>query len=158
VLLDVDAGIATCENEKARPEARLRAQREESTMSVPVGIESLRAEVTRFGTAPYLLTVAADGRPHSVSVSVAWEGDELVAKCGSRTLANVAARPLVSLLWAPAEAGGYSLIVDGDGAVRGEGDDARAVIRPTKGVMHRPAAGPVPEGAPCSDDCKPLLR
>jgi hypothetical protein len=127
-------------------------------MSVPVGIESLRAEVTRFGSAPYLLTVAADGRPHSVSVNIAWEGDELVAKCGSRTLANVAARPLVSLLWAPAEAGGYSLIVDGDGAVRGEGDHARAIIRPTKGVMHRPAAGPVPEGAPCADDCKPLLR
>jgi hypothetical protein len=127
-------------------------------MSVPVGIDSLRAEVSRFGTAPYLLTVAADGRPHSVSVSIEWDGDVLVAKCGQRTLGNVAARPLVSLLWAPAEAGGYSLIVDGDGAVRGQGADARAEIRPTKGVMHRPAAGPPPEGASCSDDCKPVLR
>ncbi len=127
-------------------------------MSVPVGIDSLRTEVARFGAAPYLLTVAADGRPHSVSVSVAWDGDELVARCGGRTLANVAARPLVSLLWAPPEAGGYSLIVDGEGWVRGEGDDALVVIRPTKGVMHRPASGPVPEGAHCSDDCKPVLR
>jgi hypothetical protein len=127
-------------------------------MSVPVGIDSLRDQVARYGTSPYLLTVAADGRPHSVSVSVAWDGDQLVAKCGGRTLANVAARPLVSLLWAPRETGGYSLIVDGDGSVRGEGDDARAVIRPTKGVMHRPATGPAPEGAPCTDDCKPLLR
>jgi hypothetical protein len=127
-------------------------------MSVPVGIDSLRAEVARFGMAPYLLTVAADGRPHSVSVAIAWDGDELVARCGGRTLANVAARPLVSLLWAPTEAGGYSLIVDGDGVVRGQGDEARAIIRPTKGVMHRPAAGPAPEGAHCSDDCKPLLR
>jgi hypothetical protein len=127
-------------------------------MSVPVGLDALRTEASRFGATPYLLTVAADGRPHSVSVSISWDGDDIVAKCGGRTLANVAARPLVSLLWAPAEAGGYSLIVDGDGSVRGEGDDARAIIRPTKGVMHRPAAGPAAEGASCSDDCVPLLR
>jgi hypothetical protein len=127
-------------------------------MSVPVGPDALRAEAERFGAMPYLLTVAGDGRPHSVSVAVSWDGDAIVAKCGGRTLANIAARPLVSLLWPPAEAGGYSLIVDGDGSVRGAGDEARAVIRPTKGVLHRPAAGPVPEGASCSDDCVPLLR
>lgn len=127
-------------------------------MSVPVGLDSLRAEVERFGSTAYLLTVASDGRPHSVSVAVAWDGDEIVARCGGRTLANVAARPLVSLLWPQTEAGGYSLIVDGDGGVRGEGDQARATIRPTKAVMHRPAAGPVREGAACSDDCVPLLR
>lgn len=127
-------------------------------MSHPVGLDCLRAEAASFGTNAYLLTVASDGRPHSVCVSVAWEGDELVARCGARTLANVAARPLVSLLWTPIEAGGYSLIVDGDGSVRGEGDAARAAIRPTKAVLHRPAAGPAREGATCSDDCMPLLR
>ncbi|HEY2775386.1 MAG TPA: hypothetical protein VGK20_15190 [Candidatus Binatia bacterium] len=127
-------------------------------MSIPVELHGLRDAVARFGPAPYLLTVAADGRPHSVSVHVQWDGDDLVAKCGGRSLANVAARPLVSLLWSPVEAGGYSLILDGDGSVRGEGDESRAVIYPTRAVMHRPAQGPVPEGRSCSDDCVPILR
>jgi len=127
-------------------------------MSVPVGLEKLRAEAERYGATPYLLTVGDDGRPHSVSVSARWEGGTLVAAVGRRTAANVSARKLVSLLWPPREPGGYSLIVDGDGAVEGEGESARVVVRPTRGVLHRPAASPaaIPEG--CSADCKPILR
>jgi hypothetical protein len=127
-------------------------------MSIPVALEKLRAEAERFGPTPYLLTVSEDGRPHSVSVAIAWDGDAFVAKAGRRTLANAGARPLVSLLWTPIERGGYSLIVDGDGAVTGSGDDARVVVRPTRGVLHRPAATPadIPEG--CTADCKPILR
>jgi hypothetical protein len=127
-------------------------------MSIPVGLEKLRAEAERYGAAPFLLTVSDDGRPHSVSVAARWEDGTLVAAVGRRTAANVAKRRLVSLLWPPLEAGGYSLIVDGDGTVEGEGEDARVVVRPTRGVLHRPAASPdaAPEG--CSADCKPLLR
>ena len=127
-------------------------------MSIPVEIEKLRAEAERFGATPYLLSVSNDGRPHSVSVAASWDGGALVAKTGKRTAANVAARPRISVLWPPLEPGGYSLIVDGDGAVTGSGDDARVVVRPTRGVLHRPAAAPatMPEG--CSADCKPILR
>ncbi len=127
-------------------------------MSIPVSLEKLRAEATRFGATPYLLTVSDDGRPHSVSVAVAWESDALVAQTGKRSAANVAARPLVSLLWAPFEAGGYSLIVDGDGVVRGAGEDARVVVRATRGVLHRSAAAPAASESGCSADCVPLLR
>ena len=121
-------------------------------------LEKLRAEAERFGDAPYLLTVSDDGRPHSVSVAARWDGGALVAKTGKRTAANVAARPCVSLLWATREVGGYSLIVDGDGAISGAGEDAHVIVRPTRGVLHRPAASPTaaPEG--CSADCKPILR
>jgi hypothetical protein len=126
-------------------------------MSIPVALEKLRAEAERFGAAPFLLTVSDDGRPHSVSVAASWRDGALVAKTGKRSAANVAARKLVSLLWAPLEGGGYSLIVDGDGAIEGAGDDAHVVVRPTRGVLHRPAASPaaIPEG--CSADCKPIL-
>lgn len=127
-------------------------------MSQAVSLDRLRAEAGRLETSPYLLTVGDDGRPHSVAVSVTWEGDEIVTICGRRTLANVAARPLVSLLWPPPETGGYSLIVDGDGSVRGSDTDARAVIRPTRAVLHRPAVAPVANPTGCSDDCVPLLR
>ncbi len=127
-------------------------------MSIPVALEKLRAEAELRGATPYLLTVSDDGRPHSVSIAASWDGVALVAKTGKRTAANVAARPRVSLLWVPREPGGYSLIVDGDGTVDSTGDDPRVVVRPTRGVLHRPAASPsaVPDG--CSADCKPLLR
>jgi hypothetical protein len=122
-------------------------------MSIPVTLDTLRAELERFGAAPYLLTVADDGRPHSVAVHVAWTEEGLTAACGRRTLANLAARSLVCLLWPPFEPGGYSLIVDGEAAVCGAGEETRAIIRPTKGVMHRPAARPVSDGNDCGHDC-----
>jgi hypothetical protein len=126
-------------------------------MSIPVTLEKLRVEAERYGATPYLLTVSDDGRPHSVSVAASWREGSFVAKTGKRTAMNVASRRLVSLLWAPIEPGGYSLIVDGDASVEGAGDDARVVVRPTRGVLHRPAASPsaVPDG--CSADCKQVL-
>ncbi len=126
-------------------------------MSIPVALEKLRAEAERYGATPFLLTVSDDGRPHSVSIAASWEGGTLVAKAGKRTLGNVAARPHISLLWPPLEPGGYSLIVDADGSLTGAGEAARIVVRPTRGVLHRPAASPeaAPEG--CSADCKPVL-
>ncbi|MGH9306824.1 MAG: hypothetical protein ACRD0I_08100, partial [Acidimicrobiales bacterium] len=56
-------------------------------MSIPVDIDRLRAEVERFGSGPYLLTVSDDGRPHAVSVSVGWDQDALRAGTGSSTAA-----------------------------------------------------------------------
>jgi hypothetical protein len=127
-------------------------------MSIPVEVEKLRAETERFGATPYLLTTSDDGRPHSVAVAARWDGGALVAAVGRRTAANVTARQLVSLLWPPREPGGYSLIVDGEGAVEGQGEGARVVVRPTRGVLHRPAASPDPTPDGCSADCKPILR
>jgi hypothetical protein len=127
-------------------------------MSIPVALEKLSAEVARLGPSPYLLTVAEDGRPHAVAVAASWEGEALVARVGKRSAANVAARPLVSLLWPPGEAGGYSLIVDATAALRGSGEEVQVRLTPTRGVLHRPASGPPAPGSACGADCVPLLR
>ncbi|MGZ9213613.1 MAG: hypothetical protein ACXW53_17095, partial [Candidatus Binatia bacterium] len=97
-------------------------------MSETLPIARLREKSTRFGTSPYLLTQGDDGRPHAVAVSIEWQGGRILTSAGTRSAANVAARPLVSLLWPPDEAGGYSLIVDGDGCVIGSGSDARISV------------------------------
>jgi hypothetical protein len=68
-------------------------------MSEALPIDQLRAESVRFGTHLYLLTQGDDGRPHAVAVSIEWQGDRILTSTGTRSTANVAARPLVSLLW-----------------------------------------------------------
>lgn len=128
-------------------------------MSIPVALERLRNEAARFGSAPYLLSVSADGRPHAVATAVSWAESSLVAEVGRRTAANIGERPLVSLLWPPIEAGGYSLIVDGTAALESSGKELRVLITPTRGVLHRPAtAPPAAPDSTCTADCVPLLR
>jgi hypothetical protein len=123
-------------------------------MSIPVSIEALAEAMTAHPYA-YLLTVSDDGRPHAVAVVPLLEGGALTMNVGHRSSANASARPDgVSVIWPPAEAGGYSLIVDGHATA---GLEAVTVI-PTKAVLHRPAApaaGPAPEGS-CGSDCVPL--
>lgn len=126
-------------------------------MSEALPIDQLRAESARFGTHPYLLTQGENGRPHAVAVSIEWQGDRILTSSGTRSTANVAARPLVSLLWPPVEAGGYSLIVDGDGCVIGNGSDARISVTPTRGVLHRPGVSTASAARGCGSDCIPLL-
>jgi hypothetical protein len=105
-------------------------------MSVSVQLDQLREEVARFGPAPYLLTVSDDGRPHATSVGIEWAGDALVASVGKRSAANATDRPDVSLLWAPIEPGGFSLIVDG----RATADGDRVTVAPDRAVLHRQRA------------------
>ena len=124
-------------------------------MSIPLALEQLRNETRRFALAPYLLTVSDDARPHAVAVAAVWEGDALTMEVGRRSASNASARPQVSLLWPPNEPGGYSLIVDGTAAARGEG---RIVVTPTAAVLHRPAASPDAARPGCSADCVPILR
>ena len=123
-------------------------------MSVPVALERLQNETSRFSLAPYLLTVSDDARPHVVAVAAAWEGAALAMGAGKRSATNAAARPQVSLLWPPNEPGGYSLIVDGTAA----SDGARITVKPTRAVLHRPAATPDAAAPGCSADCIPILR
>ena len=127
-------------------------------MSIAVELEQLRDAISASDRAPYFLTVGDDGRPHCVAVTWVWRDDELALSVGSRTLANARARGAVSLLWAPNDPSGYSLIVDADvthSAGTGTGDNL-VVVRPTRAVLHRPATGPTK--APCAADCSPVLR
>ena len=129
-------------------------------MSIAVDLEQLRATIDTLARAPYLLTGSDDGRAHTVAVAWTWHDDELDCAVGNRTLANARSRPDVSLLWAPNDADGYSLIVDATvTATAGSGDGDNVVrLQPTRAVLHRPA----PEGATlasgCGADCVPLVR
>jgi hypothetical protein len=122
-------------------------------VSVPVDLERLADEVRRFGGAAFVLTTGEDSRPHAVHVPVVLGADGVLsAEGGNRTRTNAAARPLVSVVWAPLEALGYSLIVDGDARVDGES----LTITPTRAVLHR-STPPAGTGAgACGSDCVPL--
>jgi len=117
----------------------------------------LRDEIAHYSTKPHLLSTGADGRAHAVAASISWDGDQLLISAGKRSLANVAARKLVSVLWVPTVAGGYSLIVDGEGVVRGSGDNAHIAVRITRAVLHRPGVPATPNAGTCDSDCRPLF-
>jgi hypothetical protein len=129
-------------------------------MSIAVDLEQLRATIDTMARAPYLLTVADDGRAHSVAVAWTWHDDDLDCAVGNRTLANARSRPDVSLLWAPNDVDGYSLIVDATVlATAGSGDGDNVVrLQPTRAVLHRPAPDGATLASGCGADCVPLVR
>ncbi len=106
-------------------------------MSVPVELEALAEQVAVHGPQALLLTVNEHDRPHAVAVEVSVDGGRLRAGAGSRTAANVARRPGVSLLWPSLVPGTYSLIVDGDARL----DGGEVVVEPTRAVRHRTPVG-----------------
>jgi hypothetical protein len=116
-------------------------------MSVAVELDRLGAEFERFGRWAYVVSVSDNGRPHLVSAPLGWDGTVFTVTTGGRhTSANAAKRPDLSLLWAPYEPGGYSLIVDAAAVV---GPDGGLTLTPTRGVLHR-------TGADGGSDCAPL--
>jgi hypothetical protein len=117
-------------------------------VSIAVPTDDLAATVARFGFA-HLLTVGDDGRPHVTAASPVVTGSGIVVgDLGRRTRANVAARPVVTLVWPPSTATEHSLIVDGSATRSGEA----LVVTPTRAVLHRPAPAPNP-GPGCAADC-----
>jgi hypothetical protein len=134
-------------------------------MTLPVELERVQTEAAQRGSGAFLMTVTDDGRPHVVAVAVGWDGPALVMGAGRTSVRNAGARPGVSLLWPPHEAGGYSLIVDGEAVVQpfADADGGRVSLQVARAVLHRPAtSGAVPADAgdvtACGSDCVPLLR
>ena len=62
----------------------------------------------------------------------------------------------VTLVWPPAQRGGYTLIVDGKGQPA-EADSALQVV-PGRAVLHRKAAPGAATKPGCKDDCVPLEK
>lgn len=102
----------------------------------------------------YLITVGDDYRVHTVTVEPRLDGATLdVGLIGGRTRSNLAQRADVTLLWPPAEPGGYSLIVDGSAEVTDAGEQtARLTVVPTRALLHRDADSP-DAAKGCLHDC-----
>jgi hypothetical protein len=123
-------------------------------MSVKVDVSRLAETLRDYGFA-YLLTVTDGARTHAVAVTPAMSGKDLTFTdgLGRRTLANLVARPDVTLLWPPRDAGGYTLIADGRVTVA----DEVATFVPDHAVLHRPADGLGASGdTDCGNDCLPV--
>lgn len=102
----------------------------------------------------YLITVDDGYRVHTVTVEPQLREATLdVGLIGGRTRNNLAQRADVTLLWPPAEPGGYSLIVDGTAEVSEAGaETARLTVVPTRALLHRDADSP-DAAKGCLHDC-----
>lgn len=119
-------------------------------MSIKVDPDGLAAAVADFGSAHVLSTSGTQVRTVCADVSLT---DGVFHIPWSKTTAkNIAANPVVTLLFAPTEHHGYSLIVDGSAQDTGE----ELLVTPINAVLHRPAAhsdGPIAPGG-CEHDCR----
>jgi hypothetical protein len=122
-------------------------------MSIPVELGEVREQVAAAGPYAFLLTVSEDGRPHAVSLTVGWDGDELVVAPGTRTVANAERSPEVSLLWPVSGRAGFTLFVNGRADVRSDGDSKTVAVKPHSAVLHK-----TPEGEAQAPGCVRVLQ
>jgi hypothetical protein len=108
-------------------------------MSLKVELADLESKAAEHG-AGFLLSAGASGGPHAMhlvfGMSTAHGSVTVTCAVGRTARANIEVNPAVTLLWPPAEAGGYSLIADGQASCDAEG---QAAITVTGAVLHRPA-------------------
>ena len=102
-------------------------------MSIAVALEDLADKLVEYPWC-YLVTTGED-RPHLLAAKPSIVTAGLRCETGHSSRANVVRNPLVVLMFPPQQADGFSLIVDGEGAVDGDG----VVVKPTWAVLHRPA-------------------
>jgi hypothetical protein len=102
-------------------------------MSVKVDLAELAETAAGYATVPMLLTTDEDGRPRASVVSLDWDGKDVVAGAGRRSVANAAVRPLVSLLWPAAPDQDHALLVDGEAT---SAEDGAIRIRPDGAILH----------------------
>ena len=109
-------------------------------MSIKVELADLAEHVATRG-AGYLVTTGPDGRPHTTQVVFDLDGVTLRAPAGRKTIRNIKAQPLVALLWPPASADDYNLIIDGTATIVDINDEGLgfAVIEATHAILHRNA-------------------
>jgi len=115
-------------------------------MSRPVELAEVATRITEYGPLAALVTTSDAGPPHVVSVAVTVVDQHLSVRVGSRSAANIAARPNVTLLWMR-DGLDYHLILDGVATSGGDAGDLHEVsITVQRGILHRVAgrsdAGP----------------
>jgi hypothetical protein len=118
-----------------------------------VDLERLAAALTDFPFA-YLVTVDDGFHAHTVAVETVLRDARLdVGLIGGRSRSNLADHRDVTLLWPPADPGGYSLIVDGRAEISDENaETARCGVVPTRALLHREADSPSAAKG-CLHDC-----
>ena len=125
-------------------------------MSVKVDLDQLADALTDY-TFAYLVTVDDGYKAHTVAVDpVLADGVIDVGPVGGSTRRNLTAHSDVTLVWPPAQRGGYTLIVDGKGRPA-EADSALQIV-PGRAVLHRKAAPGAATKPGCKDDCVPLEK
>lgn len=120
-------------------------------------LDRLREQIAECTTEPYLLSVTQSNRPHCGSARPGWDVANLrltVDAPSSWPGSAASGYCQVSLVWPPAQLGGYSLIVDGTAA---EYEPARLAIAPTRAVLYRPGPAQTSDGSSCGSDCIPIL-
>lgn len=123
-------------------------------MSIPVELVDLAQTMARYRFA-YLFTGSDQGAPHVIAVTPTLlpDGSLVIDSVGRRTGQNLQSRPEVGLVWPPADAAQYSLIVDGTARMEG----SQVLITPTRAVLHRPAPAPqAGEPGSCGSDCREI--
>lgn len=116
-------------------------------MSRPVDFADVRRRVTEFGERATVVSVTADGKPHVVTAAIELRDERLLTRVGSRTHANLTARPHLTLTWQPVPGGEYLLLLDGFAETIGEPNAdgvSEITIRVDSGILHRLAELPVP--------------
>ncbi len=130
-------------------------------MSIPVELDDLATALEDFG-AGYLMTTSGDAVKVVTVEPALQDGVLLVTRPGKGTVRNLATNAAVTLVFPPREEKGFSLLVDGTGAV--DGEDVR--VSPATAVLHRPqihADGPPPPPSAgdqtdsCGNDCAPVV-
>ena len=102
-------------------------------MSIAVALEDLADKLSEYPWC-YLVT-SGEERPHLLAVKPTVVEGGLRCETGHSSRANVVRNELVVLMFPPSQPDGFSLIVDGEGSVNGDG----VVVKPTWAVLHRPA-------------------
>ena len=105
-------------------------------MSIAVPLDELADRLSEYPWG-YLVTVRDDGRAQTLAVPTRFGDGVFVAEVGRGTMANLAARSNVTMVFPGATGHAYSLIVDGDARLVDGGTE----ITPTWAVLHRPPLG-----------------
>ena len=103
-------------------------------MSIKVELADLASALAEFPWG-YVVTVTDESRAHLRAVPTQFVDGVLAAKVGPGTIAAVAIRPQMTMVFPPTQVDGMSLIVDGDGAAF----DDHIELTPTSAVLHRSA-------------------